>query len=605
MAFFLKSVGLVLACLVAAKLGLVFNQTPHNLPVFWPQAGIALGALLVGGPRYLGAVGVAAALSTQLVDAPALLALGFVLANLASTWLGYQFLTRLPPEKLTSTLTLARVQDLLRITFTGGMLASVSSALVGGSFMWFTHTVSANALAEVLVLWWCSNLLGIAFFTPLVLLFAHHRPFFSKRLPLLETALLWLGAIAVGQMVFLGWVPVGLTLQRPPELVWFFPFVLWASLRTGRKNTALIQLLFMLQALASAHLGVGLFADQFQSYGLTNFCFSALLQSQVGLSLAILADERRRALLQTHLHAKVFSHTSDAVVIINHQDYIVSVNPAFCRITGYAASEVVGHKPLFYSAGHRNSAFYADMWNTIRQTGSWSGEVWNRRKSGELFLEQLAVQTVLDDDGQVTNRIGIFADITESRAAQEAIEHQAQHDFLTKLPNRLLFTDRFSQQLASARRNRAKFAVLYLDLDNFKAVNDTLGHAVGDQLLISMAQRLTDLVREIDTVCRLGGDEFVVLMSEVQHRSDVIALADKMIDVLAQPYHLGSHRLRVTASLGLAVYPHHGGDLDTLLHAADQALYQAKNDGKNVWQSSNLAHLDMDMDMDNPVLPTK
>ncbi|OIP21919.1 MAG: hypothetical protein AUK50_00375 [Comamonadaceae bacterium CG2_30_57_122] len=593
MAFFLKSVGLVLACLVTAKLGLEFAQVQDSLPFFWPPAGIALGVLLVGGPRYLVAVGIAAALSSLFIDTTPLLATGFVLANLIGSWVGYQFLTHLSARELT----LTRIQNLLCITLVGGGLASLASALVGGSFMWFAHTVSADALPEVMGHWWRSNLLGIAFFTPLVLLFAQHRPFFSDRITLLETTLLWLCAVAVGQMVFLGWLPAGLVLERPPELVWFFPLILWASLRTGRRNTVLIQLLFMLQALASAHLGVGMFADQFQSYGLTNFWFAALLHSQVGLSLAILAGERRRAMLQTSLHAKVFELASDAVVIINRQDEIVSVNPAFTRITGYAAAEVVGNKPVFYRSGKLNRAFYADMWSTIRQTGTWSGEVWNRRKSGELFLEQLNVQTLLDADGQVVNRVGIFADITQSRAAEEAIEHQAQHDFLTKLPNRLLFSDRFGQQLASARRNRGKFAVMYLDLDNFKTVNDTLGHAVGDQLLITMAQRLSELVREIDTVCRLGGDEFVVLMSEVQHRSDVIALADKLLDTLAQPYTLGEHTLRVTASLGLAMYPHHGSDMDSLLQAADQALYQAKKDGKNVWQSTNLSPLNLNLNV--------
>jgi diguanylate cyclase (GGDEF)-like protein/PAS domain S-box-containing protein len=591
MAFFLKSIGLVLACLVTAKLGLEFARTPNSLPIFWPPAGIALGVLLAGGPRYLGAVGVAAALSTQLIDTSPLLAIGFVMANLAGTWSAYQLLTRLPQHKLA----LTEVQDMLRITFVGGVLASLFSALVGVSFMWFVQTASTEALPSVMILWWRSNLLGIAFFTPLVLLFGKSRPFFSERITMLETVLLWLCAVVVGQMVFLGWLPAGLTLERPSDLVWIFPLIMWASLRTGRRNTVLVQLLFMLQALASAYLGVGMFADQFQGYGLTNFWFSALLLSQVGLSLAILSDERRRAMLKTSLHAKVFSLASDAVVIVNREDEIVSVNPAFTHITGFAASEVMGLKPRFYNAGDLNRAFYVDMWKTIRQTGTWSGEVWNRHKSGELFLEKLTVQTVLDANGQVVNRIGIFSDITESRAAQEAIAHQANHDFLTNLPNRLLFNDRFNQQLASARRNHAKFAVMYLDLDNFKNVNDTLGHAVGDQLLITMAQRLTDLVREIDTVCRLGGDEFVVLMSEVQHRGDVISLADKLLDTLAQPYQLGPHTLLVTASLGLAVYPHHGSNMDELLHAADQALYRAKKDGKNIWQSSVFSQLDVDL----------
>jgi diguanylate cyclase (GGDEF)-like protein/PAS domain S-box-containing protein len=508
--------------------------------------------------------------------------MGTALGNLLETYIGFVLLKRY--KHFNPALT--HIRDLLGVVVLGALLAPLASAMVGPMSMLAAGMISPPQLLTVMWRWWRGDVLGIAFLTPLTLLFAKNRPYFSERVTLKETALLWVGALFTGQMIFMGWMLPGIVLERAPELGWTFPFLFWAGLRTGRRNTALIQMLFMVQSMASAYLNIGFFSHEFANYGLTNFWFAAVMLSVAGLSLAILTDERRKALLQITLHAKVYALSSDGVVIVNAHNKIVSVNPSFTRITGYSAREVIGQNPRIYASGQHDQSFYQTMWNMISEKGRWDGEIWNRRKNGELFLEKLSIQTIKDADGRIVNHLGIFADITESRAAQDAVAHQAQHDFLTNLPNRLLFTDRFQQQLALARRNNTKFGLIYLDLDGFKAINDTHGHPVGDELLITVAQRMSTMVREIDTVCRFGGDEFAVLVSNVLHKSDVTAMADKLLDALVKPYALKAHTVRVTASLGLAIYPNHGHDMDTLVRAADDALLQAKEDGKNAWQFS-------------------
>lgn len=581
MLFFLKSAGLVLAYVVAAKLGLDYGRV-QGVAVFWPPGGIALGAVLLGGVRYLPAVGLAAWLAAFAVDAPPLFAIGSTLGNLLETTLAYLLLTRVRPCRTT----LTRLKDLLSIVLLGGGLATVASALLGPWSLFASGLIPAADLPETMWRWWRSDMLGIAFLTPLVLLFAHRRPYFSARISWLETTLLWAAASLTGAVIFLGWVHPWLGLERPAQLAWLFPILFWAGLRTGRRNTVLIQVLLMAQAMAGAYLGRGVFADTFQNYDLVGFWLAAMALALIPLSLAILTREHWHASLKTALHAKVFTLSNDAVVICDSQDNIISINPAFTHITGYTPDDVMGKKPAMYGSGQHGKAFFDALWDTLLATDQWEGDIWNRRKSGELFLEKLSIRTLRDADGRVVNRMGIFSDVTESRAALDVVKHQAQHDFLTNLPNRLLFTDRFGQQLAQARRNDAKFAVIYLDLDGFKGVNDRLGHAVGDDLLVAVAQRLTELVREVDTVSRLGGDEFAVLVCDVSTNEDVITLAEKMLDRLGKEYLLASHNVAVTASLGLAIYPFHGQDMATLVNAADDALRQAKEEGKNGWQIS-------------------
>lgn len=295
--------------------------------------------------------------------------------------------------------------------------------------------------------------------------------------------------------------------------------------------------------------------------------------------------ERKRVEENLHLAEKVFAHSSEGVLITDRDKRILSVNSAFTAITGYEPAEVLGERPGMLKSDMHDRAFYRRMRRALREKGFWSGEVWDRRKDGGLYPSRLTINAVNDKrTSAVTHYIALFSDITERKASEEHIRRLAQYDFLTNLPNRVLFDDRLVQTLASAKRHNKLFAVMFLDLDRFKNVNDSLGHRAGDRLLQQVAERLRGALRESDTVCRQGGDEFVILLSEINYAEDVAYVAHKVIQTVSQPYQLQDRELVVTASVGISVFPDDGGDPDTLLKNADSAMYHAKSTGRNNYQ---------------------
>ncbi len=294
--------------------------------------------------------------------------------------------------------------------------------------------------------------------------------------------------------------------------------------------------------------------------------------------LAIVQDISHRidAEHALRLAASVFEHSKQSILITDAETRIVSVNQAFTRITGYAEADVLGKNPRLLSSGTHGESFYRTMWDTILATGGWSGEVWNRRKDGTLYAQWLDICMVKDATGRVTNFIGLSYDITERKAAEENIRRLAQHDFLTGLPNRILFYDRFEQALAAAKRNQSHFALFFLDLNNFKHINDTHGHRFGDELLKAVAQRLSDSMRATDTTCRLGGDEFVILVPEIEHPEQAQKLQQILVEKFDAPCVVGGQPVQISFSIGHAVYPQDGDSMDALLEAADSAMYQVK-----------------------------
>ncbi len=302
----------------------------------------------------------------------------------------------------------------------------------------------------------------------------------------------------------------------------------------------------------------------------------------VGKRMLGLQTELATALSRLQLTSSVFSSTLEGIIITDPKGCILEVNDAFTHITGYSREEVLGKNPRILSSGHQGEAFYKAMWNEILNNGNWSGEIWNRRKNGEVYAETLSISTVADKQKNIEKYVAIFSDITVQKYNQKKLEHIAHHDALTDLPNRLLFTDRLEQAMLYARRREQCFVLAYLDLDNFKPVNDTYGHAAGDQLLVTIAKRIKYLLRESDTLARLGGDEFVIIVNDLNHCKDSLPLITKILEAIEQPVRVGELTLHVTASIGISYYSKTVAvDATQLLQQADQAMYKAKQAGNN------------------------
>ncbi len=288
---------------------------------------------------------------------------------------------------------------------------------------------------------------------------------------------------------------------------------------------------------------------------------------------------RRQAEDSLKIAGMVYANSNEAVLVVDADNRIIAVNPAFTQMTGYSEADVLDKNPNILSSGRQDGDFYREMWQELDATGRWQGEMWNRRKSGEIYAEQLSINTIFHPDGSVYRRIALFLDVTEKKKSEEIIWRQANFDTLTGLPNRRMLRDRLEQEIKKAQRSSAPLALLFIDLDRFKEINDTLGHHVGDELLIEASRRLEGCVRESDTIGRLGGDEFTVLVGQLHSMVDVQRLANNIIEKLAEPYQLGDERVISSASIGIAVYPDDATQSAQLLQYADQAMYAAKGQG--------------------------
>lgn len=294
-------------------------------------------------------------------------------------------------------------------------------------------------------------------------------------------------------------------------------------------------------------------------------------------------SERKEADAQLRLAAKVYEQSGEGIIITDAQRKLVMVNQAFTAISGYSEAEVLGRNPGLLASGRHDKAFFAAMWETIATQGRWQGEVWNRRKDGSLYPEMLSIIQVRDAKGEVSHYIGISSDITQFKAAQKHIQRLAHFDPLTGLPNRALLGDRINHELNAAQRNGTQIALMFADLDHFKNINDTLGHRIGDELLIIIANRLTNAVRDVDTVSRQGGDEFILILPDTD--SDGAAhVAEKLLETVAQSCQIEGFEMGVTLSIGIAMYPGDGEDFEALSKCADAAMYRAKHDGRNTYR---------------------
>ena len=295
--------------------------------------------------------------------------------------------------------------------------------------------------------------------------------------------------------------------------------------------------------------------------------------------------DRRNDEQQLRQAAAVFSNTQEGVVITDQETRILRVNPAVCAITGYGEEELVGNKMRMLQSGRHGRDFYATLWATLTAAGFWQGEIWNRRKNGEIYPELLTINAIKDATGAVVNYVGTFTDITRLKRTQDELEQLAHHDALTGLPNRLLLISRLDHALERARRHQGTGAVLFLDLDRFKMVNDSLGHPAGDELLILVTRRLRARLRDPDTLARLGGDEFVVVLEELHSPDQAAGIAQALIERLTEPFQLsGGQDVYIGASVGISLFPGDGDSAAQLIQQADTALYEAKEGGKGIYR---------------------
>lgn len=294
--------------------------------------------------------------------------------------------------------------------------------------------------------------------------------------------------------------------------------------------------------------------------------------------------ERRLAEERLRLTSCVFESTDLAMIVTDVRGTILSANQAFCRLTGYGVEEAIGGNPRMLQSGRHDSSFYGAMWQAIQDQGRWSGEIWDRRKDGSVYPKFLSINALRNEAGVLTHYTGVFYDISERKAVEEKLDHLAHFDALTELPNRLFLLDKLSQACHATASGRQSFAVLFLDLDHFKQVNDTLGHDAGDDLLRKSAQRLREAIRSHDVAARIGGDEFIVLLNDIKDEENAAMVAQKIIEAFCTPFVISSQQVLVTTSIGIALCPDHAGDPQTLLHLADQVMYRAKAAGRNSYR---------------------
>ncbi|MCE5314994.1 MAG: EAL domain-containing protein [Armatimonadota bacterium] len=308
------------------------------------------------------------------------------------------------------------------------------------------------------------------------------------------------------------------------------------------------------------------------------------------ISLALEAAERRRVEADLRIRTSAMNAATDQIIITDIYGRVEFVNPSFERETGYSLDEIQGELPDFFSSDKYNSEFYATLIDMVLSGHTWHGEIILRRKNGDTAVEDVTITPIKNDAGAVERFIAIKRNVTEKKIYEKQLDHLAHHDHLTDLPNRLMFSDRLTQCIAQAARKGEKVAVLFLDLDQFKMINDTLGHTTGDILLKSVSERLQRCTREADMIARMGGDEFTAILCDIAAASDVEAITKRIIDVFSNPFIIAEKELFVTVSIGVGIYPTDGADVETLVKNADSAMYRAKEHGRNNCQFFNKAH---------------
>lgn len=575
----LKQLGVAALYALLFYVGDVYFENIDNRVVvgyFEPATGLALAAMLIGGKRYAWGIFFGAILIHLLGDeaflANIVTASSDTLQNLLGVWL-LTYRGRFD-------LRLRSMRDYLCLILLGGCFSIAIGALCANTLLLGFGFILPENYLNSLIQWWMSDTLGIILVSPLILVWWQATDIWCEAEHKMEPVCLIGLVILLGQIVFLDLLQN--TLSQVAQDHWMFLPMTWVAVRLGAKGTVIALTVVAIQALSGAIQGTGSFGVDIAQTHLINYWFYILTLSVVSMMLATYFAERKQSETKLRLAASVFTHAREGIMITDLEGTILDVNDTFSRITGYSRDEAVGRNPSFLGSGRYEHNYYAAMWRDLTEQGYWCGEIWNRHKNGGVYAAMQNISAVRDVRGNIQQYVALFADITMLKAHENELERIAHYDALTGLPNRVLLADRLIHGMAQAQRRQQQLAVVYLDLDGFKSINDNHGHQIGDQLLITLAVRMKQALREGDTLARLGGDEFVAVLSDLADIEACVPMLTRLLEAAAQPVHVGELNLQVSASLGVTFYPQ-AEELDAskLLRQADLAMYQAKQAGKN------------------------
>lgn len=558
--------------------------------VLWPSSGLALAVLLLGGRRYAWGVFLGALLVHVIADrslwTPVPIALGNTLEALAGAWL----LTRSGKFDVQ----LRSLHDYTRLIFWGGCVAGFAGALLGPTVLLMAGIFTPDNYPVQMLHWWMGDVLGVVLIAPLILIWRQF-PFEwlgLKRLP--EVALLFFLAFLAGQVLFLGWFPDSLGLFA--REFWMFIFIAWAAVRLCRHGVLLLLIMIAVQALLGAYKHVGLFGNDLVQTQLLHFWLYIVTLSVVGMLLAIFISTEKRDKEVLRGHEEFFRTIAEGVdefiAVLGLDGRRLYNSPSYGRFFGDPTA--LRHSDCFADIHPDDRERIKELFNETIATGT--GQLTEFRfvlPDGRIHLMESRGSLIRDNQGKPLLVLVVSHDVTERKLAEEKIRSLAFYDSLTQLPNRRLLIDRLNQAMGACKRGGYYGAVMFLDLDNFKSLNDVHGHAMGDGLLVEAARRISCCVREVDTVARFGGDEFVVILGQLdEDREKSVAearcIAEKIGAALAEIYVLKSNSVdattiahQCTSSMGVVLFADHETSQDDLLKSADMAMYQAKRNGRN------------------------
>lgn len=568
---------ITLAYFIAGWLGLDLATVGSNITLIWLPTGIAVAALFRWGWRYWPAVWLGALAVNLLIGSTFWIALGISVGNTLAPVLSVAILKRwhFNPD-------ISSWRDVPVFIVGGAFLGMLVSATGGVAALVVGGALPESAVGWAWLSWWLGDSVGVLVGGMAIITFNRDefkRVIRSERWNELFVSTMAVAAVGTAWIIIPAY-PLSHILLSSLVLV----VLIWIALRLGPWPAAIALLVLSTCATLALVTGRGPFLDQNPSLAITKLWADIATFSIVTLLVSALIAERKQTEEKLHLAASVFTHAHEGIMITSLEGTIIDVNRGFTRITGYSREEVLGHNPRLFSSGHHDKEFYSAMWSELVENGCWSGEIWNRRKNGEIFIEHQTISAVHDALGKVQWYVALLSDITLAKEHERQLEHLAHYDALTTLPNRVLLADRLHHSLAQTQRRGQRLAVAYLDLDGFKGINDRHGHEAGDQLLIILATRMKQVLREGDTLARLGGDEFVAVLVDLDEATDSLQLLTRLLAATAEPALIGDLSLQVSASLGVTFYPQ-VDDVNAvqLLRQADQAMYQAKLAGKNCY----------------------